>query len=239
MMSDDQFSSGITSQFPELTLTGKRRLSAELVRVIRGFPKPHDPYLLLARSDTTWRRLLESDPVLALIVARGKEFGSINPCPFVMMGGPERMCAFAGFPGNERTVRLLQVFDLHADHAIPDLLVLRGLLVSEPWAFDVLEAKPRIAVADLNHLALGLETFEHWGDRNALEWFFCLPTAIRHFIGRLYADAGEQNSEAACPVKPLSDFRSKEEAIAWLRNYSKPSVPPPRRSHRRAIVEEL
>lgn len=198
-------------------------MPAGLVRVIRGFPKPHAPYLQLARSDMFWRRLLESDPVLALIVARGKEFGSINPCPFVMMGGPELMCAFAGFPGNERTVRLLQMVDLRADHAIPDLLVLRGLLVSEPWAFDVLEAKPRITVADLNHLALGLESFDHWGDRNTLEWFYCLPTAIRHFIGRLYADAGKQNSGEGCPVKPLSDFRSKEEAIAWLRNCFKPS----------------
>jgi hypothetical protein len=114
--------------------------------------------------------------------------------------------------------------DLRAEHAIPDLLVLRGLLVSEPWAFDVLEAKPRITVADLNHLALDVESFEHWVDRNALDWFYCLPTAIRHFIGRLYADAEKQISGEGCSVKLLSDFRSKEAAIAWLLNCSK--LPP-------------
>jgi len=90
--------------------------------------------------------------------------------------------------------------------------------VSEPWAFDVLEARSPITVTDLNRLALGLESFEHWGVRNALEWFFALPTAIRHMIGRLYADAEHHSNETSCghAVKCLSDFRSKEEAIFWL-----------------------
>ncbi len=73
-------------------------------------------------------------------------------------------------------------------------------------------------INDLNHLALGLESFEHWGDRNALEWFFALPTAIRHMIGRLYADAEHHSNETSSghAVKCLSDFRSKEEAISCL-----------------------
>jgi len=170
-----------------------------------------------------WRQLVESDPVLALLFARGEEFGGIRPWPLVL-ASKEATCGSVGFPGNERTVRLLRRFVIDPEHAIRNLLLLRYLLAHEPWAFDVLEARQMICLDDIVHLAVGLENFERWGDLNAIEWFFRLPAPIRHFIGRLYAAADPFHNRCVealiGPVKPLSDFHSKDEAIDWLKAFA-------------------
>lgn len=203
--------------------TSSRSLPAHLIRAIRNFPKPHDPYFKLARSNMLWRQLVESDPVLALLFARGEDFGGIRSWP-LLLASKEATCGSVGFPGNERTVRLLRRFVIDPEHAIRDLLLLRYLLAHEPWAFDVLEAWQTICLDDIVHLAVGLEDFERWGDLNAIEWFFRLPAPIRHFIGRLYGESESFDSvlvkSLIGSVKSLSDFQNPAEAISWLADYA-------------------
>lgn len=194
------------------------------IRAIRNFPKPHERYFVLAGASTFWANLLRSDTALALIVAHGDEFAGEQFSLAKLNASKEDLCALAGFPGSERTVLLLRRFVIEPDVSLRCLLLLRWLLVQEPYAYEVLEAKADISADDLIHLAIGERSFDNWGDLRTLEWFFALPAALRHFIGHLWADATEYCStiadEILGPVKTLSDFRDQAEAIAWLKGYS-------------------
>lgn len=201
-----------------------REVPYSLIRKIRSFPEPHDRYFQLAVSNPAWRSLAESDSVLAWVVAHSEELAGIPASQLLAAGCKEQMCASAGFPGSVQTVRLLRRLSIGAEQAMFGILLLRELLRHEPAAFDVLEASSEVNAQDLTHLAVGNESFDGWGNLRELGWFFPLPAAVRHLIGRLYAAAVPCDNKCVAaligPVKLLSGFNNKDEAIDWLKEYA-------------------